>query len=769
MPQVPLHGIGMKGLNQDTPSFAQDHTTFNAGLNLRPFNGSLQGVYSFDENVQSNVHGPIDDVNGDHYFVAASGISSVTATGTGDDRMVSVNLTLPPATTFTASNSRIIVRATGATDIETGTFTISESNTRFTFQSNTFPTSGIISFEIFRTSLPRVTAVSGNTLTVVQPSTPVVFLGGDTIELIDNTGAVQTRIVDHVPNAANTSIQLTSTPPSNIIGRPCGRGPRHIYGMTQWTTTGEGQVNLAYAFGDPNDLSLQIVRDIEGTSTIIQGAHAGSTGLDFDDKFDLDIIPFNELLIINDGESQPTFSQNRGTPANPEYITNYILGWPNGGSSQTAQTDYWTDTTVNVNTSAYAVGDSVITMSATVGTSLSIGQLIAFSSTSSITSNADDLPDNRVYSVEAINGAVVTLDRGLEVAVVASANVLGRTTGRVTAQRITTFNNRLIALNVSQNWVDGGNASILWSTPISQLNSLNGVTFIASTSNSAGDDIITETPGEVLDAGQLGNNLIVYKSDSVFVVTDTGDPLYLVAQQIFNDDGLLTPGCFTSIGSQRHFVVGENGIYIHDGGVNKTNVAKGRVEDYFYNNMINPNRTFLFHQQHDKEVWVCYSHMGNTGVGVNRALIYNYELDAWHERELINDTRGITASNLDGSYTVYRWGMGGTHTLSNTSYLSGGYADFDRHDLGDATMTKRIHGLYPQTENMVDVRLKSSDDLADPPMFDDVRRRTFDPTMQYKVDYRLYGRYFDLQIIMNQTTNPKLTGLHFDITPGGRR
>jgi len=150
----------------------------------------------------------------------------------------------------------------------------------------------------------------------------------------------------------------------------------------------------------------------------------------------------------------------------------------------------------------------------------------------------------------------------------------GVVANRVTAQKMAAYNNRLIALNLSGAYLANenlGNSSLAWSTPITDINTLNGMTWRYASTNSAGDDILTETSGQLLDAAQLGPYLIVYKDDSVYRYQDTGSPLYLTSEMLFEDDGLYSPDCFEDIGDGRHFVLGNYGIYIHDGGTSLLN------------------------------------------------------------------------------------------------------------------------------------------------------------------------------------------------------
>ena len=45
MPRIELGEVGIRGLNSDTPAQKLNLDTFADGINLRPFDGALQGVF----------------------------------------------------------------------------------------------------------------------------------------------------------------------------------------------------------------------------------------------------------------------------------------------------------------------------------------------------------------------------------------------------------------------------------------------------------------------------------------------------------------------------------------------------------------------------------------------------------------------------------------------------------------------------------------------------------------------------------------------------
>ena len=115
------------------------------------------------------------------------------------------------------------------------------------------------------------------------------------------------------------------------------------------------------------------------------------------------------------------------------------------------------------------------------------------------------------------------------------------------------FNNRLVAMNIFEEHGAGTGDDVnlpidfIWSSNITTLQSLTAAEWTASTTNTAGDAFLTDTPGKILDGGQLGEFFIAYKSDSVVRVRETGDTYVLAFESIFEDDGIYSARCLSLI------------------------------------------------------------------------------------------------------------------------------------------------------------------------------------------------------------------------------
>ena len=368
-----------------------------------------------------------------------------------------------------------------------------------------------------------------------------------------------------------------------------------------------------------------------------------------------------------------------------------------------------------------------------------------------------------------------------------AVRILGWLGDDVTCERLVQYNNRLVALNLNGEYLDGtlGNATLVWSTPIEELDSLDGLTFQFTSNNSAGDDILTETPGEVLDAGTLGTYLIVYKDDAVYRYTDTGSPLFLVGEPLFVDDGLYSPDCFVDIGGGRHFVMGNYGVYIHDGGPNKQNISRGRVQDTLYSAIETRDNTFVFHHQNDKEVWICYDtdiSENDTPNIVNRAHVYNYEQDTWYTRNLPLGTRGINSIQQGGQLYIYAFGEDldgdadvGVVRLSDerdidTVHIAGD-VEFHYLSFGDNSKVKYLSAIYPHSMSMVNLDIITTNNIGSMIDFtNDPPSQNFSGTADgYKLDFRVHGRYYHIKISSVGAVNPQMTGMGFNMKLAGDR
>ncbi len=336
------------------------------------------------------------------------------------------------------------------------------------------------------------------------------------------------------------------------------------------------------------------------------------------------------------------------------------------------------------------------------------------------------------------------------------------------------YNNRLMALNIFEEHAAGTGddvslpVDVVWSSVVTSIASLTNVTWQASSTNTAGDAFMTQTPGKILDGLQLGPYFIVYKDDAVIQVRETGDTFVLAFDAIFEDDGLYSPGCVESIGNNQHLVWGNYGIYVHDGQTQKNDLAKGKIQDGLFDSVVTTqrDRSFMFKQTRDKEVWLCYSETGNTGKGCNKAFVFDYETQVWHKRD-IPQLLDLAETELDGAIKIYGASPDDANIqlLSTSTYTTGGYFIQKENSIG-TTNFKQLSAYYPSSEAAVLIAVDGTGNIGDTASY---TNQTFTPSTDYKVDKRVSGRYMNVRVTMSGTTNPKLTTISFDLRGVGRR
>ena len=147
--------------------------------------------------------------------------------------------------------------------------------------------------------------------------------------------------------------------------------------------------------------------------------------------------------------------------------------------------------------------------------------------------------------------------------------------------------------------------------------------------------VLAQTDGEVIDGLSLRDDFIVYKEDSVFVLSSVNDPTYVfLARPLFSDRGIFAQDCVCDIGG-RHFVVGDGRVYIHDGSTAQ-DVMSGRVADDFFGKIdsVNYKLTFCFFNRVKSEVVICFPDSGSDRC--NSSYVYNVDNNTWTTKSVNN-------------------------------------------------------------------------------------------------------------------------------------
>ena len=311
---------------------------------------------------------------------------------------------------------------------------------------------------------------------------------------------------------------------------------------------------------------------------------------------------------------------------------------------------------------------------------------------------------------------------------------------------------------------------------------------ITSTTNLAGENVLGGRFGKLIDSLPLAGTNIIYAERGTYAMSFIGAPLVFAFRELFDDDGIINLGAVCAF-ENRHFVVGRDDIYVHDGST-KESVASQRVKDTFFGDLADTRSVFVIHEPIGNEIWVCYADKNSPDSRTaNRAWVWNYSNNAWTTRNLPGLRGMAVGPNIGGgdgdngqwdslsvSWDSYSalwseigvsaearatrlFGAGhrdsklyahnetfGASGSAYTAFLEAPKIDLDAV-LQRATQTKlQILRILPQVEGTgtLTVRVGSSDSPQGPVSWK--TSKNFNIETDYKVDTRVTGRYLALRL-----------------------
>lgn len=513
--------------------------------------------------------------------------------------------------------------------------------------------------------------------------------------------------------------------------------------VSQWTKAGVEYLDLVVAGEDVNNNGVIYVTGGNKTPAVVKNQNLPHS-FTYDENLGFNSFIFNEVSIFNPGTAGPMYNFDR---ENYYPLPNWF-GEPIGAAI-TAITQY----------DVYRV-ESVVTADWT-----SIG-------------GSSSVVVGEVFTASVANADISTLGTV-------------KAMHPYTAARMTSYNGRLIAVNLKNDLNDGDPANdinspieMAFSSSVTSIGSIFNLEWYADATNSAGNSFLTQTPGRIVDAKQVGEFLMVYKTDSVSRIQDVGDPLYLVGEVAFLDDGVLSADCVEDIGGNRHFVVGNYNLYIHAGGPDKKILSDRRIKKELYDRLpkakADRDLTFTFNDTANNEVWICFRDVDESPTDINKgctvALVYNYEEDTFYKRSIPN-LRSIIETEINGITEAFATSAdvkpdslnsGSLYSISKTELEPNGYVQFTSRGMGMTEAVKTLSGIYPTSREEFNIQVAVSNTPKEPDM-SLIEPRLFNPEFDYRLDYRKLGRFYTVKISMNGSVNPSLSSLKADIDQEGER
>ena len=370
------------------------------------------------------------------------------------------------------------------------------------------------------------------------------------------------------------------------------------------------------------------------------------------------------------------------------------------------------------------------------------------------------------------------------------------------AKVVRSFKNYLFALNLTESSVEKP-YTLRWSDAADP-GLEPGSWDITDQTVDAGQVPLADTVGEIVDGLTLRDQFMIYKTDAVYSAQFIGGAFIFSFRKIFDKWGMLSTNCAANFNG-KHFVVGLDDIYVHDG-VRQTSVSDQRVRDFFYAD-INSDYIENVHvapNYNSDEMWVCYpsNATGNAGE-CDRALVYNWTEDTWAPRD-IPDTSFATFGIVDPQQ-VEDWDAGesgswdtaalvwnsGTYNPSKNSlllmsktnskfYSVGSTTDFDgtsfnwslekaSMDLENQFDFKHVNAMLPKLvgDGSVTISVGTQDRIGDGINWSSPV--TFDPNSDVRAYFRKSGRYLSFKFEGSSDTNFKLVGFELEGATLGER
>lgn len=220
-----------------------------------------------------------------------------------------------------------------------------------------------------------------------------------------------------------------------------------------------------------------------------------------------------------------------------------------------------------------------------------------------------------------------------------------------TAACIRPFKNFLLALDVTE-------SGTRYPTRLSWSHSADPGTVPTSwdatdATKDAGNIPIGGNFGDLIDAVPLRDSMVLYKEDSVWLLSYIGGTFIFKVSGLFQNFGMPARDCAVEFKPGQHFVFTGSDLLVHDGQTSQS-LLEGRAKNWLARlDRANVKQCFVVADPQTEEVWFCYPNAESDGYGglVQEALIWNWRLNVLSYRDL-RKTNYITNGFFDSSQFV---------------------------------------------------------------------------------------------------------------------
>lgn len=318
----------------------------------------------------------------------------------------------------------------------------------------------------------------------------------------------------------------------------------------------------------------------------------------------------------------------------------------------------------------------------------------------------------------------------------------------------------------------------------------------------AGEYELLETEGPAVHIQTLGESCMVYKTDSIYVMSFVGAPFMFSFRVLNPDVGIMCKNACAAFPGG-HFFVGNDDCYVNNGQSIKPMLTQ-KIKSRLFNNIDGDSflRTFCITDHGNSEIWTCFPTVNSTYC--NEALVWNFVNNTFSIRTLpeLSHAKYGVSKIIDGTTwndvtipwdsSSARWGTGSYDNVvehivfaePNTMKVyrdeSGNTEDGDMMyswiertgiDLGDPSSVKHVKSVWPKItvsgSNTVNVYTGFQMSADEPVTWDGPVK--YNPDTMSKISVRTTGKFFGIRVESEADMTWELSGIEYELSPGGRR
>lgn len=362
-----------------------------------------------------------------------------------------------------------------------------------------------------------------------------------------------------------------------------------------------------------------------------------------------------------------------------------------------------------------------------------------------------------------------------------------------TAKVMRTFKNYIIAMDVTKSGTRYSNL-VKWSSAADP-GSLPDTWDESDTTADAGENVVTESGGDLIDGLALRDNFIIYAEDATHVMSYIGGNYVFRFSRLF-EDGIISRRCVKPT-KGFHVVLSANDLIVHDGNSPRSIVDK-KMRSWLFSNIDPDNyqRCYIVPNYRKNEMWICFPQIGSTLPDM--ALVWNYQDDNFGVRDLpdsphiaygvidpgtstiIDDDTGIIDSDTslidERTYnpTIYYPLILGTNVyqgdsteqFAGTSFTS--FIERTSLDFGEPDKIKHVSRLIPKMTGSGSVTFGIGKQRY-PGDSVTWKYYTFTPGTDWKIDVRVSGKLISWRIESTTNITWTISSIDFEVEIDGQR